>query len=56
LHQSVVEKNDPLPVGLFGSASSHVTGSNRRLQPIVFSATAQPLRVFECSHSSLNLR
>src|ERR1035438_3881399 len=56
LHQSVVEKNDPFPVCLFGGASAHMTGSNRCLQCIGPGATAESLRVFECSHASLNLR
>ena len=40
LHQSVVEKNDPLPVCLFGAAGSHVTCGNGRLQRVGFRATA----------------
>src|SRR6185369_5834443 len=56
LHQCVVEKNDPLPVSLFGSTSSHVTGNNRCLQSIVFSFTTQVLCVFEGGHPPLNLR
>src|SRR4026209_1799909 len=47
LHQSVVEKNDPFPVSLFGRSSSRVTGNNRCLQGIVSSAPTESSRLFE---------
>src|SRR5580698_4609314 len=46
LQQSVVEKNDSLPIGFFGCAGPCVTGSNGCLQSIVTGATTQSLRLF----------
>lgn len=35
LHQGVVKNHDPVPVSLFGSSGSHVTGGNGCLQSII---------------------
>ncbi len=56
LQQGVVEKNDAVPLGLFGGAGAHVTGGNGCLQRVRFRAAAQSLRLFERGHSSLDLR
>ena len=56
LKQSVVEKDDALPVGLFGCASSGVAGGDRGLQSVVAGSAAELLCVLERGHSSLDLR
>ena len=55
MKQGVIEKNDPLPVGLRYGVGSRVTSGNRRLQGVTMGAATQVLRAIERSHSSLNL-
>src|SRR6266851_2885140 len=55
LKQGVIEKHDPLPVGLCYGVGSRMTRSDRRLQGVTMGAAIQILRAMERGHSSLDL-